>query len=79
VDTNIFRQSWLLSGRSVPRADFQEVEGEAQSDASSSKQKEAEFLPAAWEERVSFCYYGDDTGKPIGMYHANTVLLRLLM
>jgi hypothetical protein len=83
VDTNIFRQSWLLSGRSVPRADFQEVEGEAQSEQSgpyfSSKQKEAEFLPAAWEERVSFCYHGDDTGKPIGMYHANTVLLRLLM
>jgi hypothetical protein len=86
VDTNIFRQSWLLSGRSVPRVDFQEVEGEAQSgDASqsgpylSSKQKEAEFLPAAWEERVSFCYHGDDTGKPIGMYHANTVLLRRSM
>ena len=84
VDTNIFRQSWLLSGRSVSRAEFQDLGDEGQSDASSqsgscspSKHKEAEFLPAAWEERVSFCYHGEDTEMPIGMHHTNTTLSRL--
>jgi len=86
VDTNIFRRSWLLSGRSVSRADFRDLGGEAQSDASSqsessfsSKQKQVEFLPAAWEERVSFCYYGEDTGMPIGMHATITILLSHLM
>ena len=86
VDTNIFRRSWLLSGRSVSRADFRDLGGEAQSDASSqsessftNKQKEAEFLPAAWEERVSFCYYGEDTGMPIGMHDSAAILSRLSM
>jgi hypothetical protein len=85
VDTNIFRQSWLLSERTVSRADFLNVEGELQPGPASqarpyfsSKQKEAKYRPAAWEERVSFCYHGENTGMPIGMCHTNTILFRLI-
>jgi hypothetical protein len=85
VDTNIFRQSWLLSERTVFRADFLNVEGELQSGPASqtrpyfsSKQNEAEYRPAAWEERVSFCYHGENTGMSIGTCHTNRILVRLI-
>jgi hypothetical protein len=84
VDTNIFRQSWLLSDRTVSRADFQNVGGELQLGPASQtrpyflgKQKEAEYRPAAWEERVSFCYHGENTGMSIGMCPTNRTLSRL--
>lgn len=74
VDTNIFRQSWLLSGQSISRADFQDAQGEMQLGAgsqtrpySTSEHKEADLRPAAWEEKVSLCYYGEGTRTPIGM------------
>jgi hypothetical protein len=78
VDTNIFRQSWLLSERTVSRAGLQSGPASQARPSFSSEQEEAEYRLAAWEERVSFCYYGENTGMPIGMCHTNTVLFRLI-
>jgi hypothetical protein len=69
VDTNIFRQSWPLSSSSVPRAAYQGAEDEVHPGTtaqSATSQKESDLLIAAWEERVSFCYYRKDTRTPIG-------------
>jgi hypothetical protein len=69
VDTNIFRQSWPLSSSSVPRAAYQGAEDELQPETTAqaaTSQKESDLLIAAWEERVSFCYYKEDTRTPIG-------------
>lgn len=73
VDTNIFRQSRLLSARSIPRADLRGVEDEVPQTGPhlQNNQNKNEFLPAAWEERVSFCYPEEYTGTPIGMWHPN--------
>jgi hypothetical protein len=76
VDTNIFRQSRLLSTRSVLRSEFQDVQGAAQpwNNASTS----SNFVPAAWEERVSFCYQEDNTEIPIGMCQFNPAMFKLI-
>jgi hypothetical protein len=83
VATNIFRQSWPLGTHPVARADLQGVEDDAQPGLapqtrpnSTSDQKLDELLPAAWEERVSFCYHGEDTRMPIGMWHIRVLVHR---
>lgn len=66
VDTNVFRQSWLLGAQPIDQADLQGVGDESQ-----PEQKKVELRPAAWQERASFCYHGRGTDMLIGMWQTN--------